>query len=70
MSRKDLKYLRKSKGLLQKTIAIHIGIPINTWLRYENGLTNVPVGMLIPLAREFQISVSSLLEVIAETQNG
>ena len=66
----NLRDLRKSKGLMQKTIAMNLGITKVKYCRYETGLTEIPVGMLTPLAREYGISVSRLIEVIAENQNG
>lgn len=65
-----LKQLRKSKGLRQKNIAMKLGITIEKYSRYEIGLTEIPVSMLTPIAREFQISVSYLIELIAESHSG
>jgi len=67
---KNLRQLRDSMNLGQKMVALKLGITQLQYSRYETGRTNIPVGMLTPLARAFGISVSSLLEVIAETQNG
>ena len=66
----NLKKLRESRGLMQGEIAFKLGVRAMTYSRYENGITEIPVGMLTPIARVFQISVSELLEIIAENQNG
>ena len=58
---KQLKTLRKQKGLLQKDVASFLGIDRTTYVKYESVLCEPDNKTLIKLAELFSVSVDYLL---------
>lgn len=58
---KNLKYLRKKKGLTQLQVRSSLGHTRSTWSNYENGLTNPSINDLIAFSRFFGISLDDLV---------
>ena len=58
---KQLKTLRKQKGLLQKDVASFLGIDRTTYVKYETGVSEPDNKTLIKLAELFSVSVDYLL---------
>lgn len=56
-----IKELRERKGLLQKDIAILLGIKQQQYSRYENG-TEMPYKYLIILSNFYEVSIDYLLK--------
>lgn len=56
-----LKDLRLQKGLLQKDIAIHLGIDRTTYVKYESGSSEPPFSTLFKLAEYFDVTIDYLL---------
>ena len=57
-----IRYYRYKNGLLQKEIALAIGITKNTYVKYEHGVSLCPKEKLIALAELFQTEVANLLD--------
>lgn len=68
MLNKNIKELRKAKGISQEELAIKLNVVRQTVSKWENGLSVPDSEMLIQLAEELDTSVSILLgeEVIEE----
>lgn len=62
-----IKELRLEKGLLQKDLAIQIGVARNTITQYEKTLANPSYEVLIAIAKFFNVSTDFLLGVEDET---
>ncbi len=62
-----IKELRLEKGLLQKDLAIQIGVARNTITQYEKNLANPSYEVLIAIAKFFNVSTDFLLGVEDET---
>ena len=56
-----LKDLREDRDIRQKTVAEYLHIGQNTYSQYENGQRQVPVEVLILLARYYGTSVDYLI---------
>ena len=56
-----LKELRKSKGLLQREVALNIGVSTQSYGYYENGINKPDPDMLIRLADFFNCSIDYLV---------
>lgn len=63
MLNKNIKNLRKSKGISQEELAIKLNVVRQTVSKWENGLSVPDSSMLISLAEELDTSVSVLLGV-------
>ncbi len=61
-----LKDLREDSDLTQQTIANYLHIKQNTYSQYENGQRQIPIDMLIKLARFYGVSTDYLLELTDE----
>ena len=69
MLSKNIKTLRKSKGLSQDELAVKLNVVRQTISKWENGLSVPDSEMLISLSDVFETPVSILLgEDIAETE--
>lgn len=53
--------LREERDLTQKEIADFLHIKQNTYSQYENGHRQIPLDMLIQLARYYQVSIDYLV---------
>jgi transcriptional regulator with XRE-family HTH domain len=58
---KNLKYLRKKRGLKQADIRSQLGITRSTWSNYENGITAPAIDDLINFSRFFGITLDELI---------
>lgn len=58
-----LKDLREDSDITQKAIAEHLHIKQNTYSQYENGQRQIPLDMLIALAKYYKTSTDYILEL-------
>ncbi|MBQ2740818.1 MAG: helix-turn-helix transcriptional regulator [Clostridia bacterium] len=56
-----LRYLRKEKNISQQDIAAILHIKQNTYSQYENGKRQLPIEILISLARFYNVSTDFIL---------
>lgn len=56
-----LKEIREDSDINQKEIADYLHIKQNTYSQYENGQRQIPIDMLIQLAKFYNTSVDYLL---------
>ena len=56
-----LKELRKVSGVSQKELADYLHVKQNTYSQYENGKRQLPIEVLIALAKYYQTSTDYLL---------
>ena len=56
-----LKELRKDSGKTQAQIAEILNVKQNTYSQYENGLREIPLNMLILLAKHYEVSADYIL---------
>lgn len=61
---KNLKEIRKKKGLTQQEVAEAINLSSNTYSRYERGYTKIDPDSLIALSKYFNVSTDYLLGLI------
>lgn len=61
-----IKDLREDADLTQKRIADYLHIKQNTYSQYENGHRQIPIEVLIKLARFYNTSIDYL---VGETNN-
>ncbi len=55
--------LRQKYNLTQKEVATKLNIRQNTYSQYETGARELPIALLIELARLFETSVDYLLDL-------
>lgn len=58
-----LKDLREDLDITQKVIADYLHIKQNTYSQYENGQRQIPIDMLIVLAKYYKTSTDYILEL-------
>ena len=58
-----LKDLREDADITQREIAEYLHIRQNTYSQYENGQRQIPIEMLISLARYYNVSTDYILEL-------
>ena len=58
-----LKDLREDMDITQKTVADYLHIKQNTYSQYENGQRQIPIDMLIALAKYYTTSTDYILEL-------
>ena len=63
-----IKDLREDRDLTQREVAAYLHIKQNTYSQYETGQRQVPIDILIALARYYQTSVDYLLGLTEEQQ--
>ena len=68
MNIKRLKDLREDKDLLQKQIAITLGITRQQYGLYEKGKREIPLEQLIKLAEFYNTSTDYILGLTEETK--
>ena len=56
-----LRDLREDKDITQKELAELLHIKQNTYAQYENGQREIPLALLVKLARYFNVSVDFIL---------
>lgn len=58
-----LKDLREDSDITQMAIAEYLHIKQNTYSQYENGQRQIPIEMLIALAKYYRTSTDYILEL-------
>ena len=66
----NLKKLRQSRGLSQEEMAGKLNVVRQTVSKWEKGLSVPDSEMLMEIARQFEVPVSSLLGETAEPEGG
>ena len=61
-----LKDLREDLDIKQKDLADYLHIKQNTYSQYENGQRQLPIDMLIMLAKYYNVSTDYILELTDE----
>ena len=61
-----IKDLREDRDLTQHQIADYLHIKQNTYSQYENGQRQLPIGVLIALAKFYQTSTDYILGLTDE----
>ena len=56
-----LKDLREDRDIRQKTVAEYLHIGQNTYSQYENGQRQLPISVLIKLAKYYNVSTDYIL---------
>ncbi|MDP4094305.1 MAG: XRE family transcriptional regulator [Bacillota bacterium] len=56
-----IREMRDISALSGKEVAAKLGIPLETYNDYENGVTDIPVSMLYELAKVFEVDFTELL---------
>jgi len=57
----NIKVIREKQGLLQKEVALHIGVDKSTYSKIEKGLRDVTVAELQKLSKLFNLSADEIL---------
>ena len=60
---KRLRDLREDKDLAQKEVAAHLGIDQRVYSNYETGKREIPVHLIIKLAKFYNKSTDYILEL-------
>ncbi len=60
---KRLRDLREDKDLAQKEVAAHLGIDQRVYSNYETGKREIPVHLVIKLAKFYNTSTDYILEL-------
>lgn len=58
-----LKELREDADIPQKELAAYLHVKQNTYSQYENGQRQLPIAILIALAKYYHVSTDYLLEL-------
>ena len=58
-----LKDLREDSDITQKALADYLHIKQNTYSQYENGQRQIPIELLIALAKYYKTSTDYILEL-------
>lgn len=58
-----LKDLREDSDITQKALADYLHIKQNTYSQYENGQRQIPIELLIALAKYYETSTDYILEL-------
>lgn len=53
--------LRRIEGLSPEALANQLGIPAETYRRYESGEADIPVGVLFQISQGFEVELAALL---------
>ena len=62
----NLRKIREERGILQKEVAVTLGISRATYSNYETGLRNPDPEMLRALAGFYSVSIDELLDYVPE----
>jgi transcriptional regulator with XRE-family HTH domain len=57
----NIKVIREKQGLLQKEVALHIGVDKSTYSKIEKGLREVTVAELQKLTRLFNLNADQII---------
>ena len=55
--------MRQSRSLTQADVAESLHIKQNTYSQYENGVRQIPISLLVELAKFYNVSVDYLLRL-------
>ena len=58
-----LKDLREDSDLTQQIIAQHLNVKQNTYCQYEKGTRQIPIELLVRLAKFYNVSVDYILNL-------
>lgn len=58
-----LKDLREDSDLTQQTIAQYLNVKQNTYCQYEKGTRQIPIELLVCLAKFYNVSVDYILNL-------
>lgn len=61
-----LKDLREDSDIKQKELAAYLHVKQNTYSQYENGQRQLPIDVLIKLAKYYGVSTDYILELTDE----
>ena len=64
-----LKDLREDSDIKQKDLAEYLHIKQNTYSQYENGQRQLPIEILIALAKYYNVSTDYILGITDKKQN-
>ncbi len=56
-----IREIREISGTSAETLASKLGIPYESYLNYESGTTDIPVGIILTIAELFNIDMSVML---------
>ncbi|MDY0099923.1 MAG: XRE family transcriptional regulator [Bacteroidales bacterium] len=56
-----IRELRDISGMTTADLALKLGLPENLYVRYENGESDIPVGVLFEISEMFNVELSVLL---------
>lgn len=56
-----IRELREISGLSVGTLAKEIGVPTETYVGYESGDTDIPIGFLYELANKYKVELTAIL---------
>lgn len=56
-----IRELREIAGISPETLALEFNIPRETYLEYESGCADIPVGLLYKVAHRFNVELTDLL---------
>jgi len=59
----NIRFLRNRKSLSQQKVADNLSITRGRYAKYEDGLTEPPIGLLIRISRFFNVSIDLLVSV-------
>ncbi len=62
MMYKRIKELRKEKGITQVNVSTNIGVEESYYGKYERGIHDIPVSVLIKLADFYNVSLDYITE--------
>jgi len=57
----NIKIIRETQKLMQKDVALHIGVDKSTYSKIEKGLREVTVAELIKMTKLFNLSVDEII---------
>ena len=63
-----IKDLREDNDITQKTLAEYLHVKQNTYSQYENGQRQIPIDVLIALAKFYNTSTDYILGLTNETK--
>lgn len=56
-----IKEIREISGISAETLALKLGIPNETYLKYESGNSDIPVGIIFEISELFNVELSVML---------
>ncbi len=59
----NMRYLRTRLDLPQRVAAEHLGITRGRYAKYEDGMTEPPIELLVKISRYFHVSIDLLVSV-------